>query len=124
MRELDDVSDCLSERQKSSITEIQNLLKDLLRNDHDMQVSLRDYNNAESDVHVLAAKLEAEGGAITVDIGAIDAEFDTIRQMAKMTCGRQGNHFPVLTGEYFHSGPNEVGVRENSNSYDGKDRKR
>jgi hypothetical protein len=113
LRELDDVSDCLSERQKSSIIEIQNLLKDLLRNDHDMQVSLRDYNNAESDVHVLAAKLEAEGGAVTVDIGAIDAEFDTIRQMAKMTCGRQGNHFPVLTGEYFHSGPNEVGVREN-----------
>jgi hypothetical protein len=113
LRELNDVSDCLSERQKASITEIQNLLKDLLRNDHEMQISLRDYNNAEADVQVLSNKLEAEGGAISVDVGAIDAEFDTVRQMAKMTCGRQGNHFPVLTGEYFHSSPNDVGVREN-----------
>jgi len=113
MREMDELSDCLNERQKASIGEVQTLLKDLLKNDHDMQSSLKDYNVAEEDVRVLAAKLEAEGGAVTVDIGAIDAEFDTIRQMAKMTCGRQGNHFPVLTGEYFHSGPNEVGVREN-----------
>jgi hypothetical protein len=113
LRELNDVSECLSERQKASIVEIQNLLKDLLRNDHEMQVSLRDYNSAEADVQVLSNKLEAEGGAISIDVGAVDAEFDTVRQMAKMTCGRQGNHFPVLTGEYFHSGPNDVGVREN-----------
>ena len=113
MRELDDVRDCLSERQKASINEVQTLLKDLLRNDHDMQISLRDYNTADDDVHVLAAKLEAEGGAVNIDVGALDAEFDTVRQMAKMTCGRQGNHFPILTGEYFHSGPNEVGIREN-----------
>jgi hypothetical protein len=113
MRELDDVRDCLNERQKASINEVQTLLKDLLRNDHDMQISLRDYNNADDDVHVLAAKLEAEGGAVNIDVGALDAEFDTVRQMAKMTCGRQGNHFPVLTGDYFHSGPNDVGVREN-----------
>jgi hypothetical protein len=113
MRELDEVSDCLNERQKASITEIQTLLKDLMRNDHDMQVSLKDYNAAEEDVHVLAAKLEAEGGAVAVDLGAVDAEFDTIRQMAKMTCGRQGNHFPLLTSEYFHSSPNDIGIREN-----------
>jgi len=113
MRELDEVSDCLNERQKASIAEIQTLLKDLMRNDHDMQVSLKDYNAAEEDVHVLAAKLEAEGGAVAVDLGAVDAEFDTIRQMAKMTCGRQGNHFPLLTSEYFHSSPNDIGIREN-----------
>ena len=113
LRELSDVSDCLSERQKMAINEMQNLLKDLLRNDHDVTVGIRDYISAEGDVQTLTDKLEAEGGAITVDIGALDAEFETIRQMAKMTCGRQGNHFPVLTGEYFHSGPFEVGIREN-----------
>jgi len=113
LRELTDVSDCLQERQKAAINEIQNLLKDLMKNDHDLEVSIKDYINAEADVHSLMEKIEAEGGAVTVDIGALDTEFDTIRQMAKMTVGRQGNHFPVLTSEYFHCGPNEVATREN-----------
>ncbi|MDR1836778.1 MAG: hypothetical protein LBQ89_03875 [Treponema sp.] len=113
LRELTDVSDCLSESQKVSINEIQSLLKELLKNDYEKQLSLRDFISAEADVQTLTDKLEAEGGAVVVDVGAIDAEFETIRQMAKMTCGRQGNHFPVLTGEYFHSGPNDVGIREN-----------
>jgi hypothetical protein len=113
LRELTDAYDCLTERQKASIVEIQSLLKDLLKNDHDLEISIRDFVNAEADVQTLTDKLEAEGGAVAVDIGALDTEFDTIRQMAKMSCGRQGNHFPVLTSEYFHSGPNDVGVREN-----------
>jgi len=113
LRELNDVSDCLSERQKGAIVEIQGLLKELLKNDHEMEISVKEYVNADADVQTLNEKLEAEGGAVAVDIGALDTEFETIRQMAKMTCGRQGNHFPVLTGEYFHSGPNDVGLREN-----------
>jgi len=112
-RELSDVSDVLSESQKVTINEIQNLLKQLLKNDHDLELSIRDYSSAEADVQHLADKLAMEGGAVTVDIGAIDTEFDTVRQMAKMTVGRQGNHFPVLTAEYFHCGPNDIGLREN-----------
>ncbi|MCL2252481.1 MAG: hypothetical protein FWC12_11295 [Treponema sp.] len=113
LRELNDVSDCLQERQKAAISEIQNLLKEILKNDHDLEVSIRDFVNAETDVQSLKDKIEAEGGAAAVDLGAIDAEFDTIRQMAKMTCGRQGNHFPVLTSEYYHCGPNDIATREN-----------
>jgi len=108
-----DISDCLTEGQKMAINEIQNLLKQMLKNDNDLGISIRDFSHAESDVHHLQDKLEAEGGALTVDIGAIDTEFDTIRQMAKMTVGRQGNHFPIMMSEYFHSTPNEVGLREN-----------
>jgi hypothetical protein len=112
--ELSGVSDCLTEGQKMSINEIQNLLKQLLKNDNELQLSIRDFVSADNDVMSLHEKLEAEGGgAATVDIGAIDTEFDTIRQMAKMTVGRQGNHFPLLMAEYFHSVPNEVGLREN-----------
>jgi hypothetical protein len=113
LREFNDVSDCLSEGQKNSINEIQNMLKDLLKNDREMESSIRDYISSVADVQTLTDKLDAEGGAVSVDVGAIDAEFETIRQMAKMTCGRQGNHFPILMGEYFHSGPNDVGTREN-----------
>jgi hypothetical protein len=113
MRDFSDIGECLSEGQKMQISEIQSMLKELIKNDREMELSVRDYGSAEADLQTLSDKLDAEGGAVAVDIGAIDHEFDTVRQMAKMTCGRQGNHFPVLTGEYFHSGPNEVGIREN-----------
>ncbi|MDR2943274.1 MAG: hypothetical protein LBV17_11855 [Treponema sp.] len=113
LHEYDEISDCLSERQKSAVAEIQNLLKELIRNDHSMELCVKDFITAEADVQSLTDKIEAEGGAVSVDVDAIDAEFNTVRQMAKMTCGRQGNHFPVLTSEYFHCGPNDVGLREN-----------
>ena len=113
LNEYSEVSDCFTEGQKMSITEIQNLLKALLKNDHELGLSIRDFIGAQADVEILADKLANEGGAVAVDIGAIDTELDTIRQMAKMTIGRQGNHFPVLTAEYFHSVPNEVATREN-----------
>jgi len=113
LQELTDVSDCMSEAQKAAINEIQNLLKQMLKNDHELELSIRDFVSAQADVEHLTDKLDNEGGAITVDIGAIDAELETLRQMAKMTIGRQGNHFPVLTAEYFHCGPNDVATREN-----------
>ncbi|MCL2244458.1 MAG: hypothetical protein FWC03_08335 [Treponema sp.] len=115
LREFNNVSDCLNERQKAAINEIQNLLKDLLKVDHDIEGSIKDYISSETDVTSLKEKIASEGGggAAVLDVGAIDNEFGTIRQMAKMTCGRQGNHFPILMGEYFHCGPNDVGLREN-----------
>jgi hypothetical protein len=113
LREFGDIGGCLSEGQKTSINEIQGMLKELIKNDREIELSLKDYAVAETDVQSLNDKLAHEGGPTTVDIGAIDHEFDTVRQMAKMTCGRQGNHFPVLTSEYYHCGPNDVGVREN-----------
>jgi hypothetical protein len=61
----------------------------------------------------LRQKIEEEGGAAEVDVKAVDIEFNTVRQMVKMTIGRQGTHFPVLTSEYFHCLPSEIGTREN-----------
>jgi hypothetical protein len=74
---------------------------------------MRDFLQAEADVRSVKDKIESGGEDTKADLGAVDAEFGTIRQMAKMTIGRQGNHFPVLTDEYFHCGPNDVGTREN-----------
>ena len=82
LRELSDVNDVLTERQKLAISEIQNLLKDMLKNDHNLDLGIRDFISAEADVQTLTDKLEAEGGSVTVDLGALDTELDTIRQMA------------------------------------------
>jgi hypothetical protein len=110
---MEDINACYSEAQKRTFSEIHEIIKGLIKTDHDLDMFVRDYYQAEADVNTLRDKVEEEGGAMTVDIAAIDTEFDTIRQMAKLTIGRQGNHFPVLTGEYFHCGPNDVGFREN-----------
>jgi len=110
---LPEINSCYSEMQKRIFGEIQEIMKALLKADHDLDLFLRDYNQAEEDVKTLMSKVEEDGGAIEVDVKAVDTEFETVRQMAKMTIGRQGNHFPILTSEYFHCLPTEVGYREN-----------
>jgi len=110
---LPDVNACYSDTQKKMFNEIHEMLKNLLRNDHDLDMYLRDFYQAEADVRTLEGKIAEEGGGVQVDMGAVDTEFNTVRQMAKMTIGRQGNHFPILSGEYFRCGPNDVGYREN-----------
>ena len=113
LEDLPEVSGCYSETQKRSFAEIQEISKSLLKNDRDLEIYLRDYYQAEADVKTLRQKVDEDGGAMEVDIKAVDTEFETIKQMAKMTIGRQGNHFPILTSEYFHSIQNDIGFREN-----------
>jgi len=108
-----DVMSCYTDVQKRIFNEIQEIMKGLIKVDHDLDLLLKDFFQAEADVKGLKEKVEMEGGGVTVDLRAIDIEFDTVRQMAKLTIGRQGNHFPLLTSEYFHCGPNDVGTREN-----------
>jgi hypothetical protein len=110
---LTDVNACYTDIQKKLFAEIHEILKSLLKTDHDLEIFLRDFYQAEADVKTLLEKIEEEGGAVQVDVKAVDTEFDTVRQMTKMTIGRQGNHFPILSAEYFRCTPNDVGYREN-----------
>ena len=98
--------------QKRAVAELGEMLKKLLALDKELNGFISDCSAAEADVRSLKQKVEASGGGET-NLSGLSAEFDTVRQMAKMTCGRQGNHFPVLTREYFHSTQREIGTREN-----------
>ena len=106
------IQEAYTDVQKKALVEIVETLKNLLSLDKELVSFIRDYESADSDVKSLQQKVDASGGGQTNTSG-ISAEFDTIRQMAKMTCGRQGNHFPILTREYFHASPREIGIREN-----------
>ena len=101
-----------SEQQKRALGEISESFRAILGLDKELQSFIRDYENADSDVRILQQKVDASGGG-TTNASGVASEYDTIRQMAKMTCGRQGNHFPILTREYFHSSSREIGIREN-----------
>ena len=106
------VSYCYNEGQKRAFSDINDMLRNLLKIDRDKEIFFKDYYNAEDEARNLREKLEQEGAA-TVDVGAVDTEFQTARQMAKMTIGRQGNHFPILMNDYYHCQPGDLGTREN-----------
>lgn len=110
---LEDIRSCYTEIQRKTFTDAQEMMKNLFRLDRELDTFIRDYHQADADVKTLEAKMEEAGGAVEVDVKAVDTEFETVRQMTKMTVGRQGNSFPILTGEYFRCTPNDVGFREN-----------
>lgn len=101
-----------TDSQKRTIAEVIELLRALTELDKELAGFISDYEEAETDVRGLQQKVDSSGGG-TTNMSGVTGEFETIRQMAKMTCGRQGNHFPILSREYFHSSSREVGIREN-----------
>jgi hypothetical protein len=113
IRNWPDVFSPYADGQKRTLTDIQEVSKSLLKIDRDLDNFLKDFISAEQEVQTLQRKVEEEGALAAVDAGAIDAEYNTIRQMVKMTIGRQGNHFPILIGEYYHCLPTDLGYREN-----------
>jgi hypothetical protein len=113
MDDLPDIHSLFSEAQKKVLTEVQEVLKQMYKADRELEGLLKEYNQAAEDVQILNEKVQAEGAAAGADIQAVDTEFGTIRQLAKMTIGRRGNHFPILTREYFQCLPQGVATREN-----------
>lgn len=74
-------------------------------------LELERYQDALAD---LKRQAEQAGENIdAVDTKAALEEMGTIRQMAKLCVGRQGNHFPLLSRQYFRGGLAAVGTREN-----------
>ncbi|MDR1107824.1 MAG: hypothetical protein LBL19_02195 [Spirochaetaceae bacterium] len=110
---LPEVNAGYDDSQKRVFVEIQDILKSLLKSDREMDSFSRDFFQAEEDVAGLQEKLTEESGKTVADVQAVATEFGTIRQMTKMTIGRQGNHFPILVREYFHSTAADVAFREN-----------
>ena len=106
------VKTCYTEQQKRTLGDMGEIVRQLLSVDKELQKLSEDYSIAEGDVRSLQQKVEDSGGGET-NASGVSAEYDTMRQMAKMTCGRQGNHFPILTREYFHCSSREIGIREN-----------
>ncbi|WP_411046729.1 hypothetical protein [Treponema primitia] len=113
MDELPEIHSLFSDIQKKVFSEVQEILKQMYKADRELNIFLQEYTQAVEDVETLNDKVEAEGANSAVDSQAVDTEFGTIRQMAKMTIGRQGNQFPILTKEYFHCMPQDVASREN-----------
>lgn len=104
----------LSEMQKRIVFEINERLRAFLKNDKELTSYAAEFEEAKEISNSLEQKL-ASGAEQNVEVSSseIDTEITTVRQMAKMTVGRQGNQFPIFTREFFHCIPRETGFREN-----------
>ncbi len=104
----------LTEVQRKLFSEITDLLHRLSKNDKELARALNDFQEAKGTYDNVQNKISETGGAPTqTDSDAVKTEFDTIRQMAKMTIGRRGNQFPMFTKEFYHCTEKGTGTREN-----------
>ena len=105
----------LNEEQRKLFPVITDLLRRLSRNDKEFVKAFAEYKEARATYESVSSKVQAAGGQEedTNDTEAVKLEFETYRQMAKMTVGRRGNQFPLFTREFFHCTENGTGMREN-----------
>ena len=94
-------------------SDITNLFRSLQKVDKELTNYLNDFKEAKG----IEDSLNAKSGEIVEEVSVgkeeILGEMNTLRQMQKMTCGRQGNQFPVFTREFFHCIDKFTGFREN-----------
>ncbi|MBQ2529875.1 MAG: hypothetical protein II547_06450 [Treponema sp.] len=111
---LDNHKQPYSDMQRKMFAEINQTFHQLQRVDKELAGYLRELQEAKEIRYSLEAKA-AELPEETVNVGVeeILSEMTTVRQMAKMTCGRQGNQFPILSKEFFHNMDKDTGFREN-----------
>lgn len=103
----------LSDSQKKIFAEINERLKALQKIDKELVKYLAEYQEAKDIQVSLEGKMGGMPSQIEINTSEIMQELDTVRQMAKMTVGRKGNHFPIYTREFYHCMPNTTGFREN-----------
>ena len=103
----------LSDAQKRMFNEINEKMHDLLKIDKEISQNLNAYQDASSETESLQEKMTIASATVGVSNADLMKEIDTVRQMAKMTVGRKGNHFPIFSRDYYHCLPRGTGFREN-----------
>ncbi len=102
-----------SAEHKKAIYEISQALKNLQKIDKEVSTLFFDLEKNEKLLGQLREKAERLGEVMHVDTSVIIKEFGSLRQMAKMCVGRQGNHIPILMKQYFNADKRNIGSREN-----------
>ena len=102
-----------SETQQRLFAEITDRLHRLSKNGKEFARCLKEYEEAKGVYASVESKLTNAPQAQAADTTAVNTEFETVRQMAKMTVGRQGNQFPLFTREFYHCMEKGTGTREN-----------
>ena len=106
------MSDTLSGNQRNALGAIQDSLKKISGLDKEVTVYFRDLEKMHVELKATQEKLNEAGGS-SVDAKVVVKELGSLRQMAKMSVGRQGNHFPVVMKNYLPARLEDLATREN-----------
>jgi len=99
--------------QKGAVSEIMDLSRRLIQYDKEITAIIQHHEVNVSKVEELERKVAEEGGESLVDRQTIIDEFMAVKQMAKMSVGRKGNHFPILMQQYMRTNIRDIATREN-----------
>jgi hypothetical protein len=102
-----------TESQKKTMSELYDVIRKMLAVDKELQQSIAEFDKAGDDLQAVQEKAGALGQDAKADMQTLAQEFDTVHQMTRLCVGRQGNHFPLLSREYFHGNIKDIGTREN-----------
>lgn len=103
-----------TEGQKKQMSEFFEITRRMIQVDKDLVQTMNDFEKAGSELSAANEKAGALGsGEVKADLQTLAQEYETVKQMTKLCIGRQGNHFPLLTREYFHGTLRDIGTREN-----------
>ncbi len=99
-----------TQEQKKAIVQIQEILKTLMKSDRNMESSFNSLKALDGEIKSL--KTQGDGTEVQIDVKTVAGEFSTLRQMTKMTAGRQGNHFPFLFKTYMSKSDRDICTKE------------
>ncbi|MDR1315246.1 MAG: hypothetical protein LBK13_00110, partial [Spirochaetales bacterium] len=102
-----------SEAQRGLFTSINEGLRRLATLNKDLTRYHQELDGIVKNITDLKQKDSELGQTAVVDNKTIMAEANSLRQMAKMCIGRQGNHFPILIKQYIRSSIMDIATREN-----------
>ncbi len=103
-----------SEQQRGLFSDINSELRRLSNRGRELNRAFAELEKYQDTLQTLKEQAAESGEDLSaVDTKASAEEMNTIRQMAKMCVGRQGNHFPLLYKQYFRGGLTSVATREN-----------
>jgi hypothetical protein len=99
--------------QRQAFNRAGDILRQLNKLDKDISINIEKYKDADAELGKLGDRMQQIGGLSKADKGVMENELDSIRQMAKMCVGRQGNHIPFLLKNFFFPNMDLIGTREN-----------
>jgi hypothetical protein len=102
-----------TDAQRKTMTELYDVVRKMIGVDKELMQTIHDFDKAGEELKSIQEKAGSLGQDAKADMQTLAQEFDTVRQMTRLCIGRQGNHFPILSREYFHGSIRDIATREN-----------